>query len=77
MSDNEQIMRLWQEIQLLRRRVSELEHIDHALPHLSLRDGVTAPSAASGAALLYIDSVTGDLSIKYSDGYTATVQADS
>jgi len=44
---------------------------------LYIIDGVTAPGTPSTGAVLYVDSITGDLTCKFSDGFTATVAADA
>lgn len=41
------------------------------------KDGVTAPSTIAGYAQLYVDAADGDLKVKFGDGFTAVVQADS
>lgn len=41
----------------------------------SIPDGVTAPSAVTGRAIIYVDTADGDLKVKFADGHT-TVVAD-
>ncbi len=40
-------------------------------------DGVTAPGTVSGKAIMYIDISDGDFKIRFSDGFVATIAADS
>lgn len=47
------------------------------VPTIILNDGVTAPSARTGKAILYVNSSGGDAEILFSDGFTGTVVADS
>lgn len=44
---------------------------------LALRDGVAAPSAVSGRAIIYIDNADGDLKVKFSDGIVKTLATDT
>lgn len=44
---------------------------------IRVADGVSAPTAVSGAAFIYVDEADGDLKIKFGDGFTATIQVDS
>jgi hypothetical protein len=44
---------------------------------LGIPDGMTAPSTASGYALIYVDSSDGDLKVKFGDGTVKTVTTDS
>ena len=44
---------------------------------LALEDGVTAPSALSGFAQIYVDTADGDLKIIYSDGTVKTIVVDT
>jgi hypothetical protein len=61
----------------LRRRVAALEAADGAPLYLVLRDGVTAPTAVTGLALIYVDTSDGDLKVKFGDGTTKTIVADT
>jgi len=78
MSDNFSYLKeIWREINTLRQRISELEHDDVAPDTLALRDGATAPAAAAGQALLYVDIADGDLRVKFGDGITKTIATDT
>lgn len=44
---------------------------------LGIRDGITAPSTATGFAQLYVDSADGDLKVKFSDGTVKTIATDT
>ena len=44
---------------------------------LSIVDGMAAPSAAAGRALLFIDSADGDFKIIFADGTTKTIVTDT
>jgi hypothetical protein len=47
------------------------------MPHLRLTDGVTAPTSASGYALIYVDTADGDLKVRFGDGTTKTIATDT
>lgn len=42
-----------------------------------LKDGVTAPSTVAGAAQIYVDAADGDLKVKFGDGVTKVLAADT
>ncbi len=65
------------EFAALRARVSELEERERSTNFLVLKDGITAPDAVAGLAIIYIDSGTGDLRIEFGDDFGATIVADS
>lgn len=44
---------------------------------LALEDGITAPSALSGFAQIYVDSADGDLKVLFSDGTVKTIVVDT
>lgn len=44
---------------------------------LALEDGITAPSALSGFAQLYVDTADGDLKVIFSDGTVKTIVVDT
>lgn len=44
---------------------------------LELKDGMTAPSAATGVAKIYVDSADGDLKVKFADGTVKTIVTDT
>ena len=43
---------------------------------IRLSDGIAAPAAAGGYAILYVDSADGDLKVKFSDGTVTTIATD-
>lgn len=43
---------------------------------LWIGDGVTAPTAQAGFAVIYVDSADGDLKVKFGDGVTKTLATD-
>jgi hypothetical protein len=43
----------------------------------AVKDGVGAPSTASGIAWIYVDSADGDLKVKFGDGVIKTLATDS
>jgi hypothetical protein len=45
--------------------------------HLTITDGVTAPSTEAGFAAIYVDSADGDLKIRFADGVTKTIVVDT
>ena len=44
---------------------------------LYLTDGLTAPSTASGWAIIYVDTADGDLKVKFGDGKVTVIAADT
>lgn len=40
-------------------------------------DGVTAPATVTGIAQMYVDSADGDLKVKFGDGVTKVIAADT
>ena len=44
---------------------------------LAVIDGITAPSAISGQAIIYVDTADGDLKCRFGNGFTATIASDS
>ena len=44
---------------------------------VAVKDGVTAPGATSGMATIYVDTADGDLKCVFSNGFVATLAADS
>lgn len=44
---------------------------------LALEDGVTAPSTIAGLAQIYVDTADGDLKVKFGDGTTKVISADT
>lgn len=44
---------------------------------IAIIDGMTAPSATSGKAKIYVDSADGDLKVKFGDGTTKTIVVDT
>jgi len=44
---------------------------------VAVKDGVTAPSAVANMAVIYVDTADGDLKVRFSNGFIATIAADS
>lgn len=44
---------------------------------MSVTDGVTAPDARTGKALIYVDGADGDLKVKFADGTVKTLATDT
>ena len=44
---------------------------------LALKDGITAPAQLAGYAKIYVDTADGDLKVKFADGVTKVIAADS
>lgn len=66
------------QIDQLDRRIEDLEAAEYnRLNSLFLLDGISAPSTASGWAIIYVDGGTGDLTVKFGDGTTKTITADT
>ncbi len=61
----------------LEKRVQMLEVTDGAPDALVVVDGVTAPTAVAGLALIYVDTNTGDLMCRFGDGITKTIVTDT
>lgn len=51
-------------------------HIPSAKP-LVITDGVTAPATIAGSAQIFVDSSDGDLKVKFGDGTTKVLSADT
>lgn len=43
----------------------------------NLADGVAAPATLTGYAQIYVDSADGDLKVKFGDGTTKVIAADT
>lgn len=68
------------ELVSLRRRVARLETLEYGrgvITRLALTDGITAPTAISGQALVYVDTADGDLKVRFADGTTKTIVTDT
>lgn len=56
-------------------------HVNQLLATVSgslvMTDGITAPAAVVGQAILYVDSADGDLKVKFGDGTVKTIATDS
>ena len=44
---------------------------------LFILDGITAPAARTGFAVIYVDTADGDLKVKFADGTTKVLAADT
>lgn len=64
-------------IDKLEKTIAQLKNRDRAPDTLILRDGVTAPSAVTALALIYVDTADGDLKIRFSDGTIKTIVVDT
>lgn len=49
----------------------------YATGALGIRDGITAPAAVSGQAILFVDTADGDLKVIFGDGTTKTIVVDT
>lgn len=66
------------EIGKLEKRVEALETAEYNRNNsLYLLDGITAPSTASGWAIIYVDGSDGDLKVKFGDGTVTVIAADT
>jgi hypothetical protein len=71
----EQIQR---QIDALEKRIETLEVAEYSrVDKLYLLDGVSAPSADSGWAIMFVDGSDGDLKIIFGDGTTKTITSDT
>lgn len=71
------IEQLLMRIEELSKRVAALEAKELRFSVVAMTDGVTAPTTATGKAFIYIDTTDGDLKIKFGDGVTKTIVADT
>jgi len=66
------------EIDKLQKRQETLEAQEYnRINTLYMLDGVSAPSTASGWAIIYVDGSDGDLKVKFSDGHVTVIAADT
>ena len=56
---------------------SGLDLTDLETNQVSLDDGITAPAAVSGRAIIYVDTADGDLKIVFGDGTVKTIVVDT
>ncbi len=61
----------------LERRVQAMEAADGAPDALVVVDGVAAPTVVVGLALVYVDAADGDLKVRFGDGVTTVIAADT
>jgi hypothetical protein len=62
----------------LERRFLELETKDSVTKTFTmLSDGITAPTALTGWAKLYVDTADGDLKVRFGDNVTKTITTDT
>ena len=90
MADEQIIARLMAQVRDLESRLRVLEDIIPSLKGggidsrvllrggmIGLVDGVTAPGALAGYAMIYVDTSGGDLKVVFSDGFVRTIGLDS
>ena len=66
------------EINKLAKRQETLEAQEYnRINTLYMLDGVSAPSTASGWAIIYVDGSDGDLKVKFGDGKVTVIAADT
>ena len=66
------------QINKLEKRIDSLEASEYnRMNMLYLTDGLTAPSTASGWAIIYVDTSDGDLKVKFGDGTVTVIAADT
>jgi len=66
------------EIDNLQKQIEVLQSSEYNRMNIMfLTDGVDAPSAVSGWAIMFVDKSDGDLKIIFSDGTTKTITADT
>ena len=66
------------QINKLEKRIDSLEASEYnRMNMLYLTDGLTAPSTASGWAIIYVDGSDGDLKVKFGDGTVTVIAADT
>lgn len=65
------------DVSLRRLSSGTISFVSGGLTTLPLSDGVSAPTPASGKAILYVDSADGDLKIAFGDGTVKTIVTDT
>jgi hypothetical protein len=55
----------------------EKVQLDALLGQISITDGITAPAAVSGQAIMFVDVADGDLKVIFGDDTTKLISADS
>ena len=66
------------QIDSLSKRIEALEVAEYSrFNTVYLLDGVSAPSTASGWAILYVDGSDGDWKVKFGDGTVTVIAADT
>ena len=76
MYNQAQIEALHKRISALERQIEQLKVQEKSTQFFVLTDGVTAPSAIVGLALIYVDTSDGDLKVRFGDGTTQTLATD-
>jgi hypothetical protein len=67
----------YQSVDLVLRRLRlEVSRLLDPQDALLLLDGITAPTAITGQASIYVDTATGDLMVRFGDGVTKTLATD-
>lgn len=56
---------------------TDLRFAAYADGSLGIKDGITAPAAISGMALVYVDTADGDLKVRFGDGTIKTIVVDT
>ena len=74
MTPVEELIRLVEELQ---KRLRRLEALERSRASLVVTDGVTAPTAVSGYAFIYVDGSDGDLKCLFGDNVTKTIVTDT
>ena len=72
------LVKTQQRLAAAERKIEDLEAAEYnRLNLIYLTDGVTAPSTATGWALIYVDTADGDLKVKFGDGHVEVIAADT
>lgn len=61
---------------IIKNLLTQIKDDFEQMDSLYLTDGITAPSAVAGKALVYIDTSDGDLKIIFSDSTVRTIVTD-
>ncbi len=56
---------------------SGLDLSDIETNKVAFEDGITAPAAVVGQAIIYVDASDGNLKVIFGDGFVATIAVDS
>jgi len=70
--------RMWKELQNFVQMLNQfiVEFVKNT-EYVRMLDGITEPTTVSGVTFIYTDVADGDLKVKFGDGTTKTISADT